>query len=71
MWPLQDPGYFGFPIPVTVWVSSSAQEGNPVSSFLKRRNPAYQHGGMSKEALEVAGAEAEYALELVQKRVVE
>ena len=41
-----------------------------LDSFQRRRKPAYQHGGMSEYALEVAGAhiQAEYSTELVRPR---
>ena len=41
-----------------------------LDSFQTRRKPAYQHGGMSAYALEVAGAniQAEYSTELVRPR---
>ena len=41
-----------------------------LDSFQRRRKPAYQHGGMSEYALEVAGAhiQAEYSTELLRPR---
>ena len=41
-----------------------------LDSFQRRRKPAYQHGGVSEYALEVAGAhiQAEYSTELVRPR---
>ena len=41
-----------------------------LDSFQRRRKPAYQHGGMSEYALEVAGAhiQAEYSTDLVRPR---